>query len=44
MDYFKYSANSIMARNMFLMYKNTGHEFYMDIYKKQKGQNYQLLI
>lgn len=34
MDYFKFSANSIMARNMFLMHKYTGSKFFLEVYKQ----------
>lgn len=33
-DYFKFSANSVMAKNMFLMYRYTGAQFYLDVYKQ----------
>lgn len=34
MDYFKFSANAIMARNMFLMYKYTGSRFFLEVYEQ----------
>ncbi len=34
-DYIRFSANSVMARNMLLMYKITGENLYGDIFKQQ---------
>ncbi|MEG0517663.1 MAG: DUF255 domain-containing protein [Bacteroidales bacterium] len=35
MDYIRFSANSIMARNLFILSKITGDQFYMDAFKQQ---------
>lgn len=35
MDYTKYSQNSIMARNLFLLHKLNNDKFYLDIFKQQ---------
>lgn len=34
-DYIRFSANSIMARNMSLMHKITGEKIYLDIFRQQ---------
>lgn len=34
-DYIRFSANSIMARNMSLMHKLTGDKMYLDIFRQQ---------
>lgn len=35
MDYIRFSANSIMARNLFILHNITGDQFYMDAFKQQ---------
>lgn len=35
MDYSRFSANSVMARNLFLLYLTTKEDFYLDIFKQQ---------